>query len=314
MTPQDGAPFDPRPLFRSLSIPEGLARSREISPGAKLLYGALVKRAGTNGYCWPSKRILADDLGLSERQIQRYIGELEQHELIARRVRYSQGHQRSNAYHFLWSSALLTPASEAHRGETDVTPLGETDLTPLGETDVSPRKDKSEVTKRKRDTRASAPPAVRCARDLNRDLSGATLAAAAIVAEAQGLAMPDSTRERRAWLRGTEPLAEHPAKTIRAAVRLKLEAEPTRWKAKPLLPRYVAEDLPALLRELAVQPQGAAALADRPDELYDRAEVMRLCRLAGLDEKARAAWKARDWPAVLALYRSAKAETMGAAA
>ena len=153
--------------------------------------------------------------------------------------------------------------------------------------------------------RASAPPVGRSAPEAipRTDPSAAALAAAEVVAAAQGLTVPRGPRTRRLWLTVAEALAEHSPETIRAAVVHKLKSEPRRWQARPLLPRYLAEDMPAILRELCGSPQTAD---ERPDDLYDLSAVMAACRRAGLLEAARAARKAKDWPILRDLYRRAQ--------
>jgi hypothetical protein len=53
-----------------------------LSPGAKLAYGWLRAYAGQNGVCWPGQERLAQELGRSYRQTQRYLDELEEAALI----------------------------------------------------------------------------------------------------------------------------------------------------------------------------------------------------------------------------------------
>ena len=154
--------------------------------------------------------------------------------------------------------------------------------------------------------RASAPlshrsaPKKAPARDASSD---GPIAAAEIVAAAQRLKLPESPFERSRWLDGAAELAKHPPETLRAAVELKLANESRRWKSQSLLPRYVAQDLPALLRELT----GTTKTVDeRPGHLYDLPAVMAICRHAGLEPQARAASKAQDWTTLSALYTRAK--------
>jgi hypothetical protein len=97
-----GQPFNPFRLFTGIFIPEGLVRAKGISPGAKLAYGRLARYAGQDGRCYPSVGTLASEIGIGDRQAQKYIAELERKGLLRRVSRYSDGAQTSNAFEFLW--------------------------------------------------------------------------------------------------------------------------------------------------------------------------------------------------------------------
>ena len=56
-----GHPFNPYRMFNGLFIPEGLARSRAVSRGAKLVWGRLARYAGHNGRCYPTVRMLGEE-------------------------------------------------------------------------------------------------------------------------------------------------------------------------------------------------------------------------------------------------------------
>jgi len=97
--PKVGNPFNPYRLFYGVFIPEALVRYAFVSPGAKLCYGRLIRYAGEKGKCFPSQEALARELGVSVRNVRRYIQELRSKGFI-RTVR--QGLQSSNEYEFLW--------------------------------------------------------------------------------------------------------------------------------------------------------------------------------------------------------------------
>jgi hypothetical protein len=65
--PTIGEPFNPWRRFNYLPVPEAIARSKELPPGAKLVYGRLLRFAGARGFCWPSVMKLAVEVGLGER-------------------------------------------------------------------------------------------------------------------------------------------------------------------------------------------------------------------------------------------------------
>ena len=66
----------------SINVPIWLLRRKEISTGAKLLYGRLLLFIGQNLFCFPSQHKLAEELGISIRTVNRYIKELKKYKLI----------------------------------------------------------------------------------------------------------------------------------------------------------------------------------------------------------------------------------------
>lgn len=127
-----GQPFSPFRLFHGIFVPETLVRTDAISPGAKLAYGRLCRYAGQDGRCYPAVGTLGSEIGISERQAQRYLAELERANLIRRVERFVDGAQVSNAFEFLWHSIFAT-------GVTDLSREGVTDISPPGVTDPSPK-------------------------------------------------------------------------------------------------------------------------------------------------------------------------------
>src|SRR5436853_6532664 len=103
---QIGQPFIPFRLFTGIFIPDGLVRAPSISAGAKLAYGRLVRYGGQDGACFPAVPTLASEIGVSVRQTQNYLAELERNGLIRRRTRLGVSGQQSNAYQFLWHALL----------------------------------------------------------------------------------------------------------------------------------------------------------------------------------------------------------------
>jgi hypothetical protein len=93
-------------MFTGLFIPEGLARSSIVSPGAKLAWGRLTRYASEDGRCFPAVKVLVAEIGVRERQAQNYLGELETARLIRRLSRFHGRAQASNAYEFLWHAVF----------------------------------------------------------------------------------------------------------------------------------------------------------------------------------------------------------------
>jgi Helix-turn-helix domain len=124
-----GQPFNPFRLFTGIFIPEALARTNLVSPGAKMAYGRLARYAGQDGKCFPAVGTLAQEIGVGERQAQKYLAELETAKLIRRRTQFTGRVQTSNAIEFLWP----------RRGERSFRGGGERSFTRGGERSFTQR-------------------------------------------------------------------------------------------------------------------------------------------------------------------------------
>jgi hypothetical protein len=62
-----GQPFNPFRLFTGIFIPEALAQSKVVSPGAKMAYGRLARYAGQDGKCFPAVETLGQEIGVCSR-------------------------------------------------------------------------------------------------------------------------------------------------------------------------------------------------------------------------------------------------------
>lgn len=136
---QLGQPFNPGGLFSYIVVPDVLVRYREIGPTAKLVWGRLARYVGKEGYAYPSVRTPADDLGLSERQIQRALAELERHGFIRRRLRRTaKGDFTSTIYEVLLHSIFLD-AIKTRNTPTNTTATNGvvTNMSPGGERSVT---------------------------------------------------------------------------------------------------------------------------------------------------------------------------------
>jgi len=149
-----GQAFNPYRLFVGAFIPNALLRWSGVSPGAKLCYARLAQYAGKNGAAFPSQEELARELGVSERQVIRYLAELENKNLL--RIHHPTGQDRlfhrHNNYEFLWHEIFENeradvtdssipevthtspPIKENHIKENHIkTPLKSTNLNYIGE-------------------------------------------------------------------------------------------------------------------------------------------------------------------------------------
>lgn len=80
--------FIPKDRITGPILPAFVLREN-LSPGAKLLYSLLCGHASDKDHCWPSHRLLAQELGYSVSSIKNWLSELERARLLAiRRAAY----------------------------------------------------------------------------------------------------------------------------------------------------------------------------------------------------------------------------------
>ncbi len=63
-------------------LPNAVLRMKGLSPGAKLVYAALLSYAWQTGSCFPGQKKIAEDLDISERSVRHYIRELKERKLL----------------------------------------------------------------------------------------------------------------------------------------------------------------------------------------------------------------------------------------
>jgi hypothetical protein len=114
---------------------------KEISAGAKLCYGRLARFAGKDGSCYPKRETLANAIGVSQRQVDRYINELKKYNLIGVG---QTGKKRPNEYFFYESEWMIgkykgsTHMSTQNNSEsTDMSTSESTDMSTSESTDMS---------------------------------------------------------------------------------------------------------------------------------------------------------------------------------
>jgi len=110
-----GERFNPYRRFRNIYIPLGIAADANLSAAAKLTYGALARRAGPNGKCFPKHETLAADLGLTLRSLRRHLNELRLCALIE-----WERHGDHNEYFFLEHSMLEELPKKDSLGEQEL--------------------------------------------------------------------------------------------------------------------------------------------------------------------------------------------------
>lgn len=98
-----GETFNPyRQFNENVLIPGAMSRSRELQPGAKLVYGRLRWYAGEDGRCYPALKTLATEVALGKRQVQKHLRTLEKTGFLRTEVQFKDGRQTSNSYIFVW--------------------------------------------------------------------------------------------------------------------------------------------------------------------------------------------------------------------
>ena len=124
--------FNPYGIFYGALIPDVLLRYKKITPSAKLLYAKLVQYAGKDGNCFPSIDTLAEDLGLSVRQIITLLKILEKDGFIVKVKATGKDKliHKNNQYLFLLHKIFEETLNvESNQNSTNFTSEGEVEFT-----------------------------------------------------------------------------------------------------------------------------------------------------------------------------------------
>jgi len=160
-------------MFNAIVIPLPLVQSIALSAGAKLTlaYGRLLRYAGQDGNCYPAVPTLASEIGMSVRQTQNYLAELERHNLIRRVRRFAGSAQTSNTVQFLWHQLLENGVKTAAEVVELPAPAGVKNPAPEGVKNLAPKVNQIEESQVK-ETNGDRdyPPANRKKRDSRADV------------------------------------------------------------------------------------------------------------------------------------------------
>ena len=122
------------------AIPKSIFEKKELSLEARILYGILFTRANGENMAWPGQKSMADNLGVSERGIRRYLDELKKAGLIkSQRL----GMKKTNRYFVI---------GQVGRSRED-TAVADQDRTPVSDPIV-----KEQLEKNSSNTAADKPP------------------------------------------------------------------------------------------------------------------------------------------------------------
>ena len=72
-------------------IPANVRYDKELTDGAKLLYGEITALCNEKGYCWAGDSYFTDLYGVSRSTIQRWFNQLEKQGYINRKIKYEEG-------------------------------------------------------------------------------------------------------------------------------------------------------------------------------------------------------------------------------
>lgn len=120
--------INPYNLFVGAFTPNWLLRRKEISQGAKLVYARLMQYGAKSGKIFPKRQLLAEEVGVSPRQLDRYLSELESLNLISSRQR---GLTQSNQYYILehpWMEIYKVDQSDDDSDSTHMSTLDSTHM------------------------------------------------------------------------------------------------------------------------------------------------------------------------------------------
>jgi len=101
--PKVGELFAPWRKLWNIYWPDVIGRRKDLSDGQKRLYEWLVRHAGEKATCWPSFRLLSEELGKSDKTIRKDAKVLSDRGLIRWKHR---AERRSNTYEFLWAASF----------------------------------------------------------------------------------------------------------------------------------------------------------------------------------------------------------------
>ncbi|MBI1814067.1 MAG: helix-turn-helix domain-containing protein [Deltaproteobacteria bacterium] len=98
------------------SIPNRILENNDLSLGARMTYAMLLKYAWQKDFCFPAQQQLARDLGITDRSVRTFLGELRDRALIDWK---QQGLNRPNIYYILKLPERVRRNDGGHSGPED---------------------------------------------------------------------------------------------------------------------------------------------------------------------------------------------------
>lgn len=106
---KNGECYSPYMIFQGCITPNCIMKRRDLTATAKLCFGRLAQFAGHKGFCFPSQKTLADELGTSESVVKAALASLIESKLIL--VEKPAGTKKvmhfNNMYKFIWNDDFL---------------------------------------------------------------------------------------------------------------------------------------------------------------------------------------------------------------
>lgn len=116
------------------AVPNRILENSDLSLGARMTYAMLLRYAWQKDFCFPAQQQLAADLGITDRSVRTFLGELRELELIAWK---QMGLNRPNVYYI-----LKLPARTPAIGQSGPEKFSAPDRKPRAGQDRKPASDK----------------------------------------------------------------------------------------------------------------------------------------------------------------------------
>lgn len=107
-----GDKYNPYMIFQGCIVPNCIMKRTDLTASAKLCFGRLSQYAGHNGFCYPSQKQLAEEIGTSESVIKTALTALINAKLLV--IEKPTGEKKlmhfRNIYKFVWNEEFLETA------------------------------------------------------------------------------------------------------------------------------------------------------------------------------------------------------------
>jgi len=109
---KEGEAFNISKIWPEIRIPLGMLKDREVTFCAKVIYGLLVRYAGSAGYCSIYQDRISKDLQISKVLVKKNIKILRDQKYIATKL---QGRGNPAIYYFLWRKEFRSSTGGVNR-------------------------------------------------------------------------------------------------------------------------------------------------------------------------------------------------------
>lgn len=144
-----GERFNPYKVFIGSFIPNSLMRYKGISSTAKLCWARLAQYAGEGGECYPSQKVLAMEIGVTEQGILKILKQLIKEKFIiqVRPTGRDKLNHKTSRYYFLWHECFennvsngldLADTEQSYTSDTKQSDTKQSDTIPGDSSDIRP--------------------------------------------------------------------------------------------------------------------------------------------------------------------------------